>query len=58
MAERLAPHPYDHLHHFISNAIWEAGPLAAELAARVDRLAGVSVALLAIDDTRREDYVA
>ena len=32
MAERLAPDRYDRLHHFISDGIWDAGPLEAELA--------------------------
>lgn len=32
MADRLAPDHYDRLHHFISDGIWDAGPLEAELA--------------------------
>ncbi|WP_082571715.1 IS701 family transposase [Ensifer sp. Root142] len=51
MAERLAPDRYDRLHHFISDGIWDAGPLEAELAVQADRLVGASDAFLVIDDT-------
>ena len=51
MAERLAPDRYDRLHHFISDGIWEAGPLEAELAMQADRIVGASDAFLVIDDT-------
>ena len=51
MAERLAPDRYDRLHHFISDGIWEAGPLEAELAVQADRIVGASDAFLVIDDT-------
>jgi len=51
MAERLAPDRYDRLHHFISDGIWEAGPLEAELAVQADKLVGASDAFLVINDT-------
>jgi len=51
MAERLAPDRYDRLHHFISDGIWDAGPLEAELAVQADRIVGASDASLVIDDT-------
>jgi len=51
MAERLAPDRYDRLHHFISDGIWDAGPLEAELAVQADRIVGASDAFLVIDDT-------
>ncbi|MDK4721680.1 IS701 family transposase, partial [Rhizobium sp. CNPSo 3968] len=51
MAERLAPDRYDRLHHFISDGIWDAGPLEAELAVQADKIVGASDAFLVIDDT-------
>lgn len=51
MAERLAPDHYDRLHHFISDGIWDAGPLETELAVQADRIVGASDAFLVIDDT-------
>ncbi|MEZ2223544.1 IS701 family transposase, partial [Rhizobium sp. RCC_161_2] len=51
MAERLAPDHYDRLHHFISDGIWDAGPLEAELAVQADKIVGASDAFLVIDDT-------
>jgi len=51
MAERLAPDHYDRLHHFISDGIWDAGPLEAELAVQTDKIVGASDAFLVIDDT-------
>jgi SRSO17 transposase len=51
MAERLAPEHYDRLHHFISDGIWDAGPLEAELALQADKIVGASDAFLVIDDT-------
>jgi SRSO17 transposase len=43
MAERLAPDRYDRLHHFISDGIWDAGPLEAELAVRAAGLSGLQM---------------
>jgi len=51
MAERLALDHYDRLHHFISDGIWDAGPLEAELAVQADKIVGASDAFLVIDDT-------
>lgn len=51
MAERLAPEHYDRLHHFISDGIWDAGPLETELAVQADRLVGGDDAVLVVDDT-------
>jgi SRSO17 transposase len=51
MAQRLAPDRYDRLHHFISDGIWDAGPLEAELAVQADRIVGAPDAFLVIDDT-------
>ena len=51
MAARFAPGQYDRLHHFISDGIWDAGPLEEELARQADRLVGGTDAFLVIDDT-------
>jgi SRSO17 transposase len=51
MAARIAPDRYDRLHHFISNGIWDLGPIAKELAWQADRLIGGPDAFLVIDDT-------
>ncbi|MEZ2224513.1 IS701 family transposase, partial [Rhizobium sp. RCC_161_2] len=51
MAERLAPDHYDRLHHFISDGIWDSGPLEAELAVQADKIVGSLDAYLVIDDT-------
>ena len=51
IAERLGLPSHDALHHFIAAGTWDAGPLEAELAAGVDRLAGGPDARLVIDDT-------
>jgi SRSO17 transposase len=51
MAARMTPERYDRLHHFISDGVWDAGPLDAELARQADRLIGGSDAFLVIDDT-------
>ncbi len=51
MAERFAPGQYDRLHHFISDGLWDAAPLEAELARQADRIVGASDAFLVIDDT-------
>jgi SRSO17 transposase len=51
MAARMVPDRYDRLHHFISDGIWDAGPIEKELARQADRLIGGSDAFLVIDDT-------
>jgi len=51
MAERLAPGDYDQLHHFVSDGVWNEGPLELELAIQADRLVGGADAFLVIDDT-------
>jgi SRSO17 transposase len=51
MAERLAPGDYDQLHHFVSSAVWDTGPLEEELAIQANRLVGGPEAILVIDDT-------
>ena len=51
MAERVAPGDYDQLHHFVSDGVWNAGPLELELALQADRLVGGADAFLVIDDT-------
>ena len=51
MAARLAPDRDDRLHHFISDGMWDARPIEAELARQADRLIGSSDAFLVIDDT-------
>jgi SRSO17 transposase len=51
MAARLAPGGYDRLHHFVSDGVWEASPLEAELATRANELIGGSGAVLVVDDT-------
>jgi SRSO17 transposase len=50
-AERFAPGQYDRLHHFISDGLWDAVPVEAELALQADRTVGASDAFLVIDDT-------
>ena len=42
---------YDQLHHFVSDGVWNAGPLELELALQADRLVGGADAFLVIDDT-------
>src|ERR671910_1006872 len=51
MAARLVPGEYDQLHHFISDGVWDAAPLEAELLIQADRLVGGKDAVLVIDDT-------
>ncbi len=51
IAARFAPGRYDRLHHFISDGIWDAGPLEEELACQADSLVGAADAFLVIDDT-------
>jgi SRSO17 transposase len=51
MAERLGFATHDRLHHFVSSAAWDAGPLEAELLAKADALVGGHDAYLVIDDT-------
>lgn len=51
MAARFAPERYDRLHHFISDGVWNAGPLETELALQADKLIGAPNAFLVIDDT-------
>lgn len=51
MAARLMPDHYDRLHHFISDGIWDAGPLEEELAIQADQMVGGPEALLVVDDT-------
>lgn len=51
MAARLAPGGYDRLHHFVSDGLWDAGPLERELAVQADRMIGGDDAVLVIDDT-------
>ncbi|PYG59947.1 IS701 family transposase [Rhizobium sp. UGM030330-04] len=51
MADRFAPGQYDRLHHFISDGLWDAAPLEAELALQANSIVGASNAFLVIDDT-------
>jgi len=51
MAERVAPGDYDRLHHFVSDGVWDEGPLEFELAIQADKLVGGGDAFLVIDDT-------
>jgi SRSO17 transposase len=54
-----APDRYDRLHHFISDGIWDAGPLEAELAVQADKIVGALDAFLVIDDTglpKKDDH--
>jgi SRSO17 transposase len=51
MAARMVPDRYDRLHHFISDGVWDAAPLEAELAKQADKLIGGPDAFLVIDDT-------
>ena len=51
MAARVAPADYDQLHHFVAVGAWDEAPLAAELLAQANRLAGGPDAILVIDDT-------
>jgi SRSO17 transposase len=51
MAERVAPGDYDQLHHFVSDGVWDEGPLEFELAIQADKLVGGGDAFLVIDDT-------
>lgn len=51
MAARLMPDHYDRLHHFISDGVWDAGPLEEELAIQADQMVGGAAALLVVDDT-------
>src|SRR5271155_6105557 len=51
MAERVAPGDYDRLHHFVSDGVWDEGPLERELGIQADKLVGGGDAFLVIDDT-------
>jgi SRSO17 transposase len=51
MAARMAPDRYGRLHHFISDGVWDAAPIEAELARQADKLNGSPAAFLVIDDT-------
>src|ERR1700733_13905507 len=51
MAERGAPGDYDRLHHFLSDGVWDEGPLEFELAIEADKRVGGADAFLVIDDT-------
>jgi len=51
MAAQLAPGEYDQLHHFVTDGVWDAAPLEAELLLQADRLVGGKDAVLVIDDT-------
>ena len=51
MAARLMPDHYDRLHHFISDGVWDAGPLEEELAIQAERMVGGPEAVLIVDDT-------
>src|SRR6202034_1171991 len=51
MAERVAPGDYDRLHHFVSDGVWDEGPLEFELAIEADKRVGGADAFLVIDDT-------
>lgn len=51
MAARLMPDRYDRLHHFISDGVWDAGPLEEELAIQAQRMVGGPEAVLVVDDT-------
>lgn len=51
MAERFGPERYGRLHHFISDGIWNAGPLETELAVQADKNVGARDAFLMIGDT-------
>jgi hypothetical protein len=51
MAEQVAPGDYDRLHHFVSDGVWDEGPLEFELAIQADKLVGGGDAFLVIDDT-------
>ena len=51
LAARVAAGKYDRLHHFISDGVWDATALEAELARQADRLVGGADAFLIIDDT-------
>jgi SRSO17 transposase len=51
MAERMAPGDYDQLHHFVSDGVWDEGPLELELVNQADKLVGGADAVLVIDDT-------
>ena len=51
MAEQVAPGDYDRLHHFVSDRVWDEGPLEFELAIQADKLVGGGDAFLVIDDT-------
>src|SRR6202034_4775675 len=51
MAERVAPGDYDRLHHFVSDGVWDEGPLERELAIQAAKLVGGGDAFLVIDDT-------
>ncbi len=45
------PDHYDRLHHFISDGVWDAGPLEEELAIQAERMIGGPKAVLVVDDT-------
>jgi SRSO17 transposase len=51
MASRDAAVSYDHLHHFIADAVWDSAPLEPVLLAESDRLVGGDEAFLIIGDT-------
>jgi SRSO17 transposase len=51
IATRLGLPGYDHLHHFVSSAAWDDGPLWRVLAKKADTLLGGDGAVLVVDDT-------
>ncbi|CAL4869093.1 IS701 family transposase ISBj6_B [Asticcacaulis sp. MM231] len=51
MAARDGEFGYDQLHHFVSDGVWESGPLEAVLLKEADRLVGDDAGYLVIDDT-------
>lgn len=51
IAERLATGSYDQLHDFITDRVWDATPLEAELLNQADWLVGSDNAVLVINDT-------
>jgi SRSO17 transposase len=51
IATRLGLPSHDQLHHFVSSAAWDDGPLWRVLAEKADSLLGGNDAVLVVDDT-------
>jgi len=51
MAQQIAPHEGEQLHHFVATSGWDTAPLETELARNAQHLVGGREAYLIVDDT-------